>query len=168
MTLNFLKTLTFLMFFALVSVAYKSNDSVANFVSSQNQNSFFCKISGREYKPQFVSGIHETMSNVILITGAAGSNSEQVQIQVSHAIEPGTYADLNNIGANTFVWMFYAPPFSEDATDDGFAQKGSLTIIENNSTTKRIRGTFSFLTGPSINAGTIWDITEGSFDVRYQ
>lgn len=165
---NNLITRAALIIIAVVSFSSMKADSILDSRVQHSQNTFFCKVDGVSYQPKFVSGIHESLSNVILITGAVGSTNEQVQIQVSHKIAPGTYTDLNNIGAEAFVWMFYSPPFSEDATDDGFAQTGSLTILENNSTTKRIRGTFSFVTKPSINAETVWNISEGSFDLKYE
>ena len=165
---NILITRAALMIMAVVSFSSMKAESILESSVEQSKIGFFCKIDGVNYQPKFVSGIHESLSNVILITGADGSTNQQVQIQVSHKIAPGTYTELNNIGADAFVWMFYSPPFSEDAGDDGFAQTGTLTILENNSTTKRIRGTFSFVTTPSFNAETVWNISEGTFDVKYQ
>ncbi len=131
-------------------------------------NKFACKLDGVTYKAKFVSGNHEKISNRLIITASTGKDSEEIQFQMSPNIVAGTYNTFNDMTKKESIYAYYAPPTSEEAGDDGLAQTGSVIIIEHNKTTKRIRGTFSFTTAPSVNAGTVWKITDGSFDISYE
>lgn len=131
------------------------------------QGTFFCKVNGKDYKPKFVTGYQDGITQTILVTGATGSNSEQVQFHFPGNITAGTYTQLNDYSSGTFISVSYSPAHSEEAGDDGIAKTGGVVITEHNTSAKRIKGTFHFISAPSINAGTIWNITDGNFDVKY-
>lgn len=134
---------------------------------SQGANKFFCKINGVNYNPPHVTGLLMSTPNTILLTAATGSNAEQIQLFFPIDIAPGTYTQLNNFMAPVVIQTSYSPPHSEDVADDGLAETGQVIITEHNISTKRIKGTFQYVTKPSINEGKVWNISEGSFDIIY-
>ena len=135
--------------------------------SPQQGGTFYCKIDGKEYKPKYVSGVKTDISSTIIVTGSSGNGEETVQFQFRDNISPGTYGQLNDLTASSYIGAFYSPPHSNEATDDGPAETGQVVITEHDTAKKRIKGTFRFKTKASINAGTVWDITDGAFDVTY-
>lgn len=165
MKTNFLKGFTFVFALVVAFASCSSDNNNDNGGGSSDQ--FFCKIDGVDYRPPFVSAFKEGLSGRIIITGATGSNEQQVQFQLPDNVATGTYSEFNNISADVFIAVFYSPPTSQDAADDGFAESGQLIITEHNVAAKRIKGTFRFVTRPSINAGTVWEISEGTFNVVY-
>lgn len=165
MKTNFLKGFTLVVAIVVAFASCSSDDNNDNGGGSSDQ--FFCKVNGADYRPSFVSAFKGGITNTIIITGATGTNEQQVQFQLPGNIATGTYSEFNDISANVFVGAFYSPPTSQDAGDDGFAESGQLIITEHNVAAKRIKGTFSFVTRPSINAGTVWTISEGTFNVVY-
>lgn len=156
-----IKTVFFLVIFSTLSCS--SGDKK----ESISDNTFFAKIDGVDYKPEFVTGFLSTGLNNILLTGNVGTDAETIQISVPSDIAVGTYTDINNALANTFIQMYYSPPNSNNADDDGFADTGSITITAHNTDSKTIEGTFSFVTRPAISSGISWVITEGSFKISY-
>ena len=160
----FLNTFFLFSFFTLsLFSCSKSDDN-----NPSTANTFFCKIDGVDYNPPNATGLISSISNTLVITGATGSNAEQIQIFVPKDITVGTYTQFYDYNANEFIQMYYSPPTSQDADDDGFANSGQLVITEHDTNAKRIKGTFNFVTNPSINGGAVWNVTEGSFTITYQ
>lgn len=153
-----------LMILAVLGCASSANKPVA----PKLPNKFACKVDGVDYKPKFISGYHEKIADRLIITASTGKESEEIQFQMNPKITAGTYSSFTNTSAKESIFMYYAPPTSEEAGDDGLAKTGVLTILEHNTATKRIRGTFNFVSAPSANAGTVWTISDGSFEVSYE
>ena len=162
----FLNTFAVFTFFALSLFSCSKSDDGNN--SPTSGNTFFCKIDGVAYNPPNATGFVSTITNTLVITGATGSNAEQIQIFVPKDIAVGTYTQFYDYNADEFIQMYYSPPTSQDANDDGFANSGQFVITEHDTNAKRIKGTFNFVTDPSINGSTVWNVTEGSFTITYQ
>jgi len=160
----FLNTFVLFSFFTLsLFSCSKSDDS-----SPSTANTFFCKVDGVDYNPPNATGLISTITNTLVITGSTGSNAQKIQIFLPNDIAVGTYTQFYDYNADEFIQMYYSPPTSQDADDDGFANSGQLVITEHDTNAKRIKGTFNFVTDPSINGSTVWNVTEGSFTITYQ
>jgi hypothetical protein len=156
-----------LLFIATGTISCMACKKEQNDDGTPRGGTFYCKIDGKEYKPKHVSGFKEGISSTIVVTGSSGNGEETVQFQCRDNISPGTYSQLNDMTASSYIGAFYSPPHSNEATDDGPAETGQVVITEHDTAKKRIKGTFRFKTKASINAGTVWDITDGAFDVTY-
>jgi hypothetical protein len=79
----------------------------------------------------------------------------------------GTYPVSNDteFGAGTHIDLIVLGTVESENT-----REGAVTIIEVNTTTKIVRGTFHFKTGDSFSETpyvTNFDITDGTFNYRY-
>ena len=163
---NFIfKALAFLSIIIIVLTSCSGSDDNNN---STSQNVFFCKVDGVNYSPPHVTGFISTITNTLVLTGSTGTNAEQIQIFLPNDIAVGTYTQFYDFTADEFIQMYYSPPNSQDADDDGFASSGQLVITEHDISGKRIKGTFNFVTDPSVNGSNIWNVSEGSFEIRYE
>ncbi|MFK7834564.1 MAG: DUF6252 family protein [Winogradskyella sp.] len=162
-----MKVVTTILFMTLAILSSSCNDDEEIPASMAGANSFFAKIDGVNYNPPSVTGFRYESINTILLTGATGTNEEQIQFTIPKDIEPGTYTVLNDPLASTFIQAFYAPPTSQEAGDDGFANQGNMMITLHDTTSKTIEGNFSFTTDVAMNSGDSWTITEGSFKITY-
>ena len=119
-------------------------------------DTFRVKIDGTDFTYNLLSG--NTSFNMILITASQGG-TKSVGITMPSNVTPGSY----NYGGTTYVGSY-----NPDASTFLGAETGNLTILEHNTTTKRIRGTFNF------HANTVFshlppnaELTEGYFSVVY-
>lgn len=144
----------------LLLVACSNND---NSNSQSTMQQFFCKINNVDFNPEFKSGVSESISSVILITGE-NNNGKIVQLAVPNNITPGDYSIINN--QPSVLGLFMQHTHSENDGDFGFATNATLTIISHNQTTKTIKGTFSF-TGTIVNDNSLFTISDGSFEIKY-
>ena len=55
-----------------------------------------------------------------------------------------------------------------DGTTSFGSESGTLKILEHNTTSKRIRGTFDFEAQEPTNASSTAKLTEGYFSIQYQ
>jgi hypothetical protein len=128
-------------------------------------DTFRVKIAGTSWTPASITGIKVTLpqfsSLSINATDAVGSKS--VGLTMPPDITPGTYT-------LDFFGMTYIGQYNPD-NDPNHSQgstSGTLTILEHNTGTKRIRGNFNFraesIANPAINSM----LTEGYFSVKYQ
>ncbi|MDP5228888.1 MAG: DUF6252 family protein [Cellulophaga sp.] len=156
-----IKTLFFLVIFSTLSCS--GNDEK----QASSKNTFFAKIDGVDYSPESVTGFDQSFTNSLLLTGATGTNAETIQMLIPNDIAVGSYTDLYNPLADNFLQIYYSPPNSNEATDDGIAASGNITITRHDIDTKTIEGTFSFVTEPAESSGISWNITDGSFKITY-
>lgn len=131
--------------------------------SSSGQGQFFCKIDGTDFNPTFKSGFVEPISGVLLLTGE-NSNGRGLQLFMPTNIQAGTYVTSDFVSTLQGVQMLYNR-VDEDG-EFGFAEEGTLTIISHNVSNRTIKGTFSF-EGTILNNSTPFNVTEGSFELRY-
>jgi len=98
----------------------------------------------------------------LLIAGITSDTSKSIALLMPANVAPGTY----NLDFTTGVYIgIYYP--SSGANPLVSLLNGSITIISNNTLTKRIKGTFSFTATPAQGGGTPVKITNGYFSVNY-
>ena len=120
---------------------------------------FKVKIDGTLWTGQVVSG---TAFNGQLIISAAESNiSKSVGLTMPANVTPGTYS-FSSLGTYMGIYNYGSATSPTTLT----SESGTLTITEHNTSTKTIKGTFSFVAKPLLG-GTAVQFTEGSFTVKY-
>jgi len=116
------------------------------------------KIDGVDFKATSIAA--PIISGNLFVQGAASDGTHFVGIYMPQGVQPGSYT-LDFYGA-TYIGQ-YSPDAGTVLVSQG---NGTLTIIENNSTTRRIKGTFNFTASDISNTKTA-QITEGYFSVGY-
>ena len=125
---------------------------------ASNADTFKVKIDGVDFSAASIAA--PIISGQLLVQGAASDGSNFVGILMPQNVQPGSYT-LDFFGGN------FIGEYNPDANTALLSQgNGTLTIIENNTTTKRIKGTFSFVASDIANTKTA-QLTEGFFSVRY-
>jgi hypothetical protein len=115
--------------------------------------------------PQLIiktQGVGQGSSLQLLIGGISSDGTQRLALLMPADITPGAYPMDFNQG--NYYGLYY-PPTNETLVS---ASNGTLTIISNNTTTRRIKGTFSFKATPiPLTTGTQVTITNGYFSVNY-
>ncbi len=128
-------------------------------------DTFRVKIAGSSWTPSSITGISmpnpPVPSLAIVASDALGVKS--VGITMPPTITPGTYT-LDILGAQ-YIGL-YNP--DSDPNHSQASTSGTLTILEHNTSTKRIRGNFNFHAEAILNPLLNTELTEGYFSVRYQ
>lgn len=132
--------------------------SYAADVVAPTGNTFFAKLNGATYTATNITGF--AMSNKISVIGRRGS-VENISLSLPSNITPGTY-ELSSFGDYVGLYILNSTPEGSYGTDEG-----TVTIQSHNTSTKRIKGTFSF-TADSFFSPNVYEITDGSFEVTYQ
>jgi hypothetical protein len=107
---------------------------------------FIAHVDGLPYNPFTITAISTV--NSIVVTGATTSRSIRLEVPIEIAM--GTYP----ITMTGFFASYMDDTINEDAIE------GSITIFENNPTTKKLQGTFAFRTASKL-------IELGQFNVTY-
>lgn len=115
-----------------------------------SSDSFTVKVNGTEFIETSFTGISSMGDIDFVAINAAGAT---VGITLSDTITPGTYSmdmageayGLYNPNSSTFL----------------ISSAGTLTVLEHNTTTHRIRATFSFTAVSLVGGGTPVQMTEG-------
>lgn len=120
-------------------------------------NTLTMKVDGNDFAAASVTG--NEVFGMIMITASDAGPTKSVTLTFPATITPNTY-----VIDNTFYSAFYQNTTMVYEAGAG----GSLTITENNTTTRTVKGTFSF-TGEdqSPTPGPNVAITSGSFSVTY-
>ncbi|MDB5203187.1 MAG: hypothetical protein JWQ27_2596 [Ferruginibacter sp.] len=131
-------------------------------------DTFRVKLNGVDWVNYNATGIYTNLlgqTNISIISSYDANTDKNIGLDMSGTIVPGSYS-------------FSAIPFPGDPSalyDNGAtpdtsysADGGNLTILEHNTTTKRIRGTFNFIATPVSGGGTPITFTAGYFSVKYQ
>lgn len=119
------------------------------------------KIDGVEWKPDNIAAVVASITNQLAIVGNNAAGTKSVGITMPAAITAASYT-FDFFGAQ------YIGQYNVNASTFLVSESGTLTILEHNRTTKRIRGTFNF---KAIDIGlgpTTAQLTEGYFSVKYQ
>jgi hypothetical protein len=119
-------------------------------------DSFRVKIDGVDFPAYTIIGFSSLGS--ISVSGSNQSLTKTVGLNFPFTTVPGTYPmDL----------LTYIGQYNPDATTFLTANTGTLTILENNATTKRVRGNFAFHAQPFLSTTPQATLTEGYFSVVY-
>ena len=122
-------------------------------------DTFNVKIDGVTFTPITIVGIRLTASSQITLSGSAGAKS--VTLIFPDNITPGTYP-ITTVGGT------YSGLYNQDATTFLPSDSGSLTILQHNTSTKRIRGNFNFHAKQFLLGTAQAQLTAGVFAVTYQ
>ncbi|MEO8413193.1 MAG: DUF6252 family protein [Ginsengibacter sp.] len=119
-------------------------------------DTFRLKVDGVQFPVFSANGI--SAFGMISLSASDQSVSKSVGISMPATIIPGTY---------TFTVLGDAIGQYNIGTSYEAASSGTLTIVEHNTVTKRIRGNFNFHASEIIGTNAS-DITEGYFSIVYQ
>ena len=128
---------------------------------SNANDTFRVKINNSSWTPSFVASV-STMG-MLAVTGTDAQGVKAVGLLMPSTITPGAYT-LDFFGGQ-YIGQ-YNP--DNDPTHSQASSSGTLTILQHNTSTKRIRGTFNFHAEALLNPLLFSEITEGYFSVVYQ
>jgi hypothetical protein len=97
----------------------------------------------------------------LAITGSDPTASKSVALTMSSTITPGIY----NFSLTGTTLGIYVP--DADPNNIKISSLGTLTILEHNTTTKRIRGSFNFTASDIMNPLSFVLLTQGYFSITY-
>ncbi|TGD59857.1 DUF6252 family protein [Flavobacterium humi] len=136
-----------------------TNLSYAADVVAPTGNTFTAKLDGVDFVPTNITGVRT--SGLIAITGRRG-NIENIGLAIPDTATAGstyTFTELDSTVRGQYIL---------DGTATGiFGGAGTMTIISHDTTTKRIKGTFSFTASTMMPPIVTHQITAGTFDVTY-
>jgi hypothetical protein len=97
----------------------------------------------------------------LIISGSLADGSKSIALLLSQIVSPGSYP-LSFTGAMVGV-------YNPQGTLALASESGTLVILENNTSTKRVRGTFSFHAADPTPGGSMQtaNITNGYFSVKH-
>ena len=122
-------------------------------------DSFQVKISGTMWTAPVVLGI--STGGQLAITGSDPTASKAVVLTMAATVTPGNYT-FSLTGTTLGI---YTP--DADPNNIKVSSLGTLTILEHNTTTKRIRGNFNFTASDILNPFNVVLLTQGYFSVTY-
>lgn len=125
-------------------------------------DTFRVKIDGVSWTPYNIIGLPVPLLNQIAVNATDATASKTVGLTFPANITPGDYA-FDILGA-TYVGL-YNPNI--DPNHSKASVSGTLTILEHNTATHRIRGNFTFKGEEIVNPQNGADLTEGYFSVVY-
>jgi hypothetical protein len=124
-------------------------------------DTFRVKIDGSSWAPHFITGV--SALGQISISASNSSATKSVGLTFPSNIQPGTYT-LDFFGA-TYIGQ-YNPDL--DPNHSKASVSGTLTILEHNTSQKRVRGNFAFRGEEMLNQANFAELTDGYFSVKYQ
>jgi hypothetical protein len=112
---------------------------------------------------QFVSAQIEASTSMgqLLIAGISSDGISDLALIMPGNVSPGSYS--MDYATGVYIGIYYPSQGTVLASNNN----GTLTIISNNTITKRIVGTFSFVGSP-FTSGSTANITNGYFSLTYQ
>ena len=128
---------------------------------SVRTDTFTVKIDNVVFSPFTITGFKITLTNQISISGTDQNGVKTVSVLMPDTVTPGNYP-ITTIGGT------YFGQYNKDATTFLFSDIGQLTILEHNTTTKRIRGNFNFHASEILTPTSQALLTSGYFSVVYQ
>lgn len=128
---------------------------------ASNTDTFTVKIDGTTFTPFSIFGTHVTLLNQISISGTDQAGAKSVGVYVPDTVTPGTYP-ITTLGGT------YFGQYNKDASTFLVSDSGTVTILEHNTTTKRIRGNFNFHATEFVMPTVTAQLSSGYFSVIYQ
>lgn len=125
-------------------------------------DTFKVKIDGTSWTPYSVTGIAVPIFNQIAVNATDATGGKTVGLAFPNTITPGSYT-FDFYGA-TYMGQ-YNPDTNPMHSKAGMS--GTLTILEHNTTTRRIRGNFNFRAEELSTPANFANISEGYFSVKY-
>jgi len=133
---------------------------------SNSTDTFKVKIAGTLWVPPVILGSKTPAAPPLVpqiaITGTSADGTKAVGMFMPADITPGNYTF--DLFGGIYLGL-YNPDI--DPNHSQGAMSGTLTILSHNTTTRRIRGNFSFHAEALLNASLNTELTEGYFSVTY-
>jgi len=126
---------------------------------SNGTDTLTATIDGAAWKGQSISAI--SLTGQIAIVGSKLDGTQAVTLVMPQSITPGSYT-LDFTGL-TYMGLYNPTPSAAFVS-----LSGTLTILDNNASTRRIRGNFQFQATDPVGTATPHQITKGHFSVQYK
>ncbi|RYY55192.1 MAG: hypothetical protein EOO09_11545 [Chitinophagaceae bacterium] len=118
------------------------------------------KVDGADFRPDVVFGISSEFIGQLGLSGTTTAGSPSIGLSMPPDIRPGTH-DFGDL-----IIGVYNP--GTDGTNARGSNSGKLVILEHNTSSRRIRGTFNFSASNLLDPSKKNEITDGYFSVKYQ
>ncbi len=130
------------------------------------KNKLSAKVNNNEFITEYVTAtiVPDGTNSTILIKGGGNSDKELIQLSFSKELESGTYPLLLPLNAKHNAYYYNE---LTGFKQNGYAENGSLSIMEHNKSRKMVIGKFNYNTKPDYPDGTPVSISDGSFEVHY-
>ena len=136
---------------------------VTSMPAASTVDTFRVKIDGASWVPHSIIG--SNLAGQLIVTASNSTASKTVGFVLPQDITPGTYTldfwGLTHIGQ-------YNPDSDPMHSKASMGGSGStITVLEHNKTTKRIRANFAFRAEELLQPNNFANLTEGYFSVKY-
>jgi hypothetical protein len=128
-----------------------------------SKDTFYVTINGQKWVAPVITGnLLNGFPPSLAITGSSTGGAPAVAISFSADADPAGSPYTLGAGTNSGIYIL-------TSTSVFLSTSGQLTILENNSTTKRVRGNFNFqATDPTGGSMQTQQLDAGYFSVQYQ
>jgi hypothetical protein len=123
-------------------------------------DTFRVKINGTSWTPHSIMG--SNVAGQLIVSATDATAAKAVGLIMPADVTPGTY-NLDFFGM-TYIGQ-YNP--DSDPAHSKASMSGTLTVLENNKTTRRLRANFAFRGEELLNPNNFASITEGYLSVKY-
>jgi hypothetical protein len=142
---------------SFTNVAY-----ITSLPPSMATDTFRVKIDGISWTPANVNGLLDPLLNQIVVNATDATAEKSVGLNFPSDISPGTY----NLDFWSGIYVGVYNP-DTDPLHSKAAVSGELVILEHNTATRRIRGTFHFRGEELAEPQNYAEISDGYFSVKY-
>lgn len=125
--------------------------------AAKTTDTFHVQIDGMDWVAKSISG--NASGGLLVVTASERNLSKIVALQLSQMITAGSY-NFDAAGSNAGIYI-------PDGITPCSVDTGKITILENNLTSKRIRGNFSFK-ADEFQGNKSYQLASGYFSVGYQ
>ncbi len=126
-----------------------------------NNGTLVCKVNGVDFTPTTVTASRIPLSGMVVITAKNGER--MIELRFRSSTEPGTYEIKELLSTVSGAYQR-----SAQSGDFKYSKGGTLNLLENNPTSKKLKGNFTFTTYPfPLDGNAEYQITDGEFDVNY-
>lgn len=124
---------------------------------SSSTDTFHVKVNDTLFTPASITGLQLASNHTITVQGTDSTTSKTVSVNLPDTVSVGSYS-IDSFG--------YSGLYLNGETPLG-SVSGTIHILENDPTTKRLRGTFDFKAEDPTNPAITADLTEGYFSIVY-
>jgi hypothetical protein len=126
---------------------------------ASSKDTIYATIDANNWVGQSV--VATAFSNLLSINGSNLDGSQSVSLIMPADIAPGTYPFA-------YPQTTYIGAYNPQAGVSLISTNGSLEILENNATTRRVRGYFHYLAADALNTGAAsHQLSNGYFSIQY-
>lgn len=137
------------------NISYSTSLPPAN-----STDTFRVKIDGADWVPSSITAVSVAVTNQLAVVANNSTATKTVGLTMPLGVTAGSYT-LDFFGGQ------YIGQYNPNSSTFLASETGTLTIIEHNATTKRIRGNFNFKAKALLTTDSA-QLTAGYFSVKYQ